>query len=106
MALERTQMGASAFPGGDPSTDQRRSGSLQRWLRAFLTALLYAVVGMMLAALPWLPDWDQNYFSGNSRQWYSIWMNPCFRGAISAAGVVNLCVSFLELLELRWGAKE
>ena len=70
-------------------------------MRIFLGAFLYGLVGAGLTILPWLPDWDQNYLSGNSRQWYSVWMNPYFRGAISAVGVANLCVSFLELLELR-----
>jgi len=105
VALEPTQTGASAFRPGDPSADPRRSGSLRRWLRAFLTAWLYALVGMMLTALPWLPDWDQNYFSGSSRAWYSLWMNPYFRGAVSGIGVVNLCVCVLEVYGLLRGGR-
>ena len=94
MPLDRT-----AFAG------PRRSGSLRRWLRAFLAALAYAVVGMLLSALPWLPDWDQNYFSGNSPEWYSLWMNAYFRGAVSGVGVVNLCVCVLEVYGLLRGGK-
>ncbi len=40
------------------------------------------------------------YFSGTSRTWYSIWMNTYFRGAVSGVGVLNLYISFLELLAL------
>jgi len=78
---------------------------LMAWLRAMLTAAAFTVVGLMLMALPWLPDWNQNFFSGSSRQWYSIWINPYFRGAVSGVGVVNLCVSFLEVYHLLRGGR-
>ena len=79
-----------------------------RWRRraaGFLLAFLYTLFGSMLVLLPWLPSWDQNYFSGTSPGWYSIWMSPYFRGAISGVGVLNLCVSFCELWELLRGGK-
>ena len=70
-----------------------------------LTATAFTVVGVMLVALPWLPDWNLNFFSGSSRGWYSIWVNPYFRGAVSGVGVLNLCVSFLELYYLLRGGE-
>jgi hypothetical protein len=79
-----------------------------RWRRRFvslLAAFFCTVLGTLLVVLPWLPSWDQNYFSGASPLWYGIWMSPYFRGAISGLGVVNLCISFLELLELMRGAR-
>jgi hypothetical protein len=75
------------------------------WLRTFLAAFLYTGMGTLLMLLPWLPSWGQNYFSGDSRTWYSVWMNPYFRGAISGIGLVNLYVSFGELLKLMRGGR-
>jgi hypothetical protein len=80
-------------------------GRLGRWIGGFLTAFLYTSMGVLLMLLPWLPSWSENYFSGSSWGWYSIWMNPYFRGAISGVGVLNLSVSFLELLRLMRGGK-
>ena len=76
-----------------------------RWIIGFLSAFLYTSMGVLLVLLPWLPSWSQNYFSGGSLGWYSVWMNPYFRGAISGVGVLNLSVSFLELFRLMRSGK-
>ncbi len=79
---------------------QKPFGRRGRWLRGLLTAFLYTLVGTLLAVFPWLPGWDQNYFSGSRPDWYAVWMNPYFRGAITGIGVLNLLASFEELVEL------
>jgi hypothetical protein len=65
-----------------------------------LTAAVCTMVGTLLVLLPWLTSWGQNLFSGSSAGWYAVWMNPYFRGAVSGVGVLNLYISFLELLRL------
>ena len=91
MQLDRT--GASTASTPSPA---KRGG----WLAGLATAAVCTVVGTLLAMLPWLPIWEQNSFSGTNRTWYSIWMNPYFRGAVSGVGILNLYLSFLELLAL------
>ena len=78
---------------------------LRTWLRALATAAAFTLVGVTLMTLPWLPDWNRNFFSGNSRAWYSVWINPYFRGAVSGVGVLNLWVSFLEVYYLLRGGR-
>jgi len=87
---------------GMPS-EQKPFSRGRRWFRGFLTAFLFTLVGTVLAVLPWLPGWDQNYLSGGGAGWYSVWMNPYFRGAVSGIGVLNLCASFVELVDLMRG---
>lgn len=75
-------------------------GRWRRWAWSLLLAFAFTTLGTLLLILPWLPNWGQNYFSGSSRKWYEVWMNPYFRGAISGVGVINLLVSFSELYAL------
>jgi threonine/homoserine efflux transporter RhtA len=70
------------------------------WLSELAIAAVCTVVGTLLAMLPWIPIWEQNTLSGTSRTWYAIWMSPYFRGAVSGVGILNLYLSFLELLAL------
>jgi hypothetical protein len=71
-----------------------------------LTASTGAVVGLVLLLLPWLPTWDQNYFSGWNPAWFSLWMNPYFRGAISGVGALNIYVACAEMLALLRGSQD
>lgn len=77
-----------------------RPGRWRRWIMGLLSAGVCTTVGTLLVLLPWVPGWDQNYFSGSRQGWYAVWMNSYFRGAVSGVGAVNLYVSFLELLRL------
>ncbi len=99
---ERT---TETFPAGGMPRSEKPFSRSRRWAGGLMLAFLYTFVGTMLVLLPWLPSWDQNYFSGRSPDWYAIWMNPYFRGGVSGIGAVNLCVSFLELFELLRGLK-
>jgi len=85
-------------PGAAPPGERERpGGTFGRWLRGLASALLCGTVGMLLVILPWGPGWDQNYFSGSDPRWYTIWMNPYLRGALSGVGVVNLYLALVEL---------
>ncbi len=83
-----------------PEKEAQASAGCRQWIVSLAAACGYTVVGVLLAFLPWLPGWDQNYFSGGSHGWFSVWMNPYFRGAVSGVGILNLYLSFLELLGL------
>ncbi len=92
-------------PEPAPATVKARA---QRWYRIFtklLLALFCAEVGAFLVILPWHYSWDQNFLSGTAAGWYSVWINPYFRGAVSGLGFVNLYISFSELMELFRGSK-
>jgi hypothetical protein len=58
-------------------------------------------IGLFLLIFPWTEYWDGNYFSGLFPQMRDYWNNMYIRGAVSGLGVVNLCISFAEILRLR-----
>lgn len=78
--------------------------SRYRWYHK-LGSLLFAnfcfLIGVVLAAFPWLPWWDSNYLGGLHPAWREIWLNPYFRGAVSGVGLLNVYISFAEILRLR-----
>ncbi len=91
---------AGAGPADLPQEPAARRGRVSRWwpvLSRLLFVAIAAEVGSVLLIFPWLDLWGQNYLSGVSAYWYSVWMNSYFRGAVSGLGAVNLYVSFLEL---------
>jgi len=58
-------------------------------------------IGIFLLIFPWTEYWDANYFSALLPDWHRYWDNMYVRGAVSGLGVVNLYISFLEILRLR-----
>lgn len=82
-----------------------RWGLLRRWIMGLLSAAVCTLVGALLMAAPWLPNWNQNYFSGSHPGWYAIWVDSYFRGAVSGVGALNLYISFVELLQLVRGSR-
>ncbi len=105
MPIEGPETQAGVYSAGRMPSAGRPFGRWRRWLAGLVLSFFYTVVGALLALLPWLSHWDQNYFSGTNPGWYAIWMSPYFRGAISGVGVVNLCISFLETLDLFRGGR-
>ena len=59
---------------------------------------LIVLAGIILLVFPWLDIWGENFLSSGSADWYSIWMNSYFRGAVSGLGAVNIYISFMELV--------
>ncbi len=78
----------------------------RRWRRlgaGLLWVLGCSVLGSALIVLPWLGVWERNYFAGHASGWAAVWLNPYLRGAITGLGVVNVGISFWELLRLwKW----
>ena len=74
-----------------------------RWyqkLSSLLLIIFCLEVGCFLVVFPWIGDvWENNFFSFLLHRGY--WDNAYFRGAVSGLGVVNLYVSFVEILRLR-----
>lgn len=75
-----------------------------RWYHK-LSALIFIVfcmeLGLTLVVLPWTEAWDRNLFAAIVPEWNGYWTNPYVRGAVSGIGVINLYISFLEVLRLR-----
>jgi len=78
----------------------------RRWLRiviALLWVLSCSVLGSALLVLPWLGLWERNYFASLAPGWSAVWLSPYLRGAVTGVGVVNVGISFCELLRLwKW----
>jgi hypothetical protein len=58
-------------------------------------------IGLFLLIFPWTEYWDGNYFSAVMPQMKDYWSNLYVRGAVSGLGMVNLYISFGEILRLR-----
>lgn len=89
---------AAGFPPAEPESALPR----RPWHRKLL-GLVFVVfcfeIGIVLLVLPWLNSWDTNLASTWS--WLAgFWGNAFFRGAVSGLGMVNIYISFLELLGL------
>jgi hypothetical protein len=62
-------------------------------------------MGLFLLIFPWTELWDVNYFSTWIPEWHQYWDNLYVRGAVSAIGVINVYISFVEMFRLRRFAK-
>ncbi len=58
-------------------------------------------IGVFLVVFPWMDNvWEANHAAGFSPWLADVWGNPFFRGALSGLGLVNIYISFLEILRL------
>jgi hypothetical protein len=86
-------------------TEPERTEAPQKYpwyqkISAFLLIIFCLEIGCFLLVFPWMGDaWDNNFFSSLLRRGY--WDNAYFRGAVSGLGVINLYISFAEMLRLR-----
>lgn len=94
-------------PGGwTVDVEERRGEGLPTgrvWLRTAGVAawvLLCSLLGAVLLVLPWVPVWERNYFASRMPGWSAFWLSPYWRGAVSGLGLVNVGISFCELLRL------
>lgn len=75
-----------------------------RWyhkIGAVLFAIFCFELGVFLLIFPWIDFWERNLFATWSPAAQQVWMNPFFRGAVSGLGLVNIFVSFIEVVRLR-----
>ncbi len=101
MALEREIRSVSEAE--QPAAPEAQGG--YRWYHvvASLLFILFCLdLGMFLLVFPWLSEyWDHNFFSTFVPEWHRFWDSSYVRGAVSGLGVVNLYISFIEILRLR-----
>jgi hypothetical protein len=75
-----------------------------RWYHK-MSAILFVTfcleVGLFLVVFPWTDYWDANFFSSLVPEWHQYWENLYVRGAVSGLGVVDLYISFVEIVRLR-----
>jgi len=75
-----------------------------RWYHkagAVLFAIFCFELGVFLLVFPWLELWEWNFFATWHRPLQQVWMNSYFRGTVSGLGLVNIFVSFIEIVRLR-----
>ena len=75
-----------------------------RWYHKMSAVLLITFcleIGFFLVIFPWTEVWENNYFSSLVPEWRQHWDNMYVRGAVSGLGVVNLWISFAEIVRLR-----
>ncbi len=75
----------------------------RRWYRT-LTRLAFIIfcfeIGVFLVVFPWLDVWESNRIAAYSGWLAEAWGSPYLRGALSGLGLVNIGISFLEILRL------
>jgi hypothetical protein len=98
MALGREKLD----PAGPPPAMPEGAPAGRHWLRkaaAVAYALFCFELGVVLLLLPWVDLWNQNYFARFIAP--ALWTSPYLRGAVSGLGVVDIGISFLEIVRLR-----
>ena len=92
---------AAGFPPAGPEPLPTRRAWHKRILGLVFVVFCFEI-GVVLMVLPWLNSWDANLAA--SFPWLAtLWPNTFFRGAVSGLGMVNIYISFLELLSLLRG---
>jgi hypothetical protein len=79
-----------------------------RWYHKLMAVVFISVcleVGLFLLIFPWTEYWAGNFFASLIPEWNRYWENMYARGAISGLGVIDLYISFVEILRLRRFAK-
>lgn len=61
-------------------------------------------IGVFLVVFPWLDIWENNHLVLFVPWLEDLWGSPFFRGALSGLGLVNIYISFLEILRLIRGS--
>ncbi len=68
-------------------------------LRLFFIVFCFEI-GVILIVFPWLRIWEMNNAVLYAPWLADVWGNPFFRGALSGLGLINVYISFLEILRL------
>ena len=83
-----------------PDTPPRRRRPWYWKLFGLIFVLICFEVGVLLLVFPWMQIWDHNFLISQLPWLSAIWTSPFFRGAVSGLGLVNIYISFLEVLSL------
>jgi hypothetical protein len=90
-------------PPAEPAGDAAPESPALAWYHRLGRLLFFVIsleVGIFLVVFPWLPEWSDNFFSSLTRGSGRFWANHYLRGAVSGIGLVNIVISFQELLVL------
>ena len=63
-------------------------------------------IGVFLVVFPWLDLWETNGLTLYAPWLSDVWGSPYLRGGLSGLGLVNIYISFLEILRLVRGQFE
>lgn len=77
-------------PGPAPSVGK----AILAWIGIFLTT----GIGLYLLISPWRDDWVFNSIQDLTPSLEFLWLDPAFRGALSALGLANLIIAYLQIL--------
>jgi hypothetical protein len=101
MAADHEAMPAPAAPASTPRA--------RPWYSKIL-GLCFVIfcfeIGVFLVVFPWLDLWETNALALYAPWLADVWGSPYLRGALSGLGLVNIYISFLEILRLVRGQFE
>jgi hypothetical protein len=83
-----------------PETPARARRSFASRLLGLAFALFCFELGVFLLVFPWLRMWENNMLPAFAEWLDPIWGSPFFRGALSGIGLVNIYISYQELVQL------
>lgn len=91
---------ATQIPMDTPGSELRQRRPWYWKLMSLIFVLVCFEVGVFLLVFPWMAVWDHNSVAVQLPWLAAVWTSPFFRGAVSGLGLVNIYISFLEVLRL------
>ncbi len=83
---------------------ETRRGRLRRRLWMVCFALFAFEIGAFLVVFPWMDSWSLNHlpslFPSIQSNLQDLWDDPFLKGGVSGLGMLNLYVSFRQVLSL------
>jgi len=77
---------------------ERRSTASK--LLGLLVVVICFEVGVFLVVFPWMDAWARNAIPSMNPDLIELWESNFFRGALSGVGLINIWISFQEMLRL------
>ncbi len=81
-----------------PPLPPRRSTTSK--LLGLLVVVICFEVGVFLVVFPWMDAWGRNAIPSMSPDLIELWESNYFRGGLSGLGLINIWISFQEMLRL------
>ena|SRR5450432_1655159 len=72
-------------------------------LLGLLVVVICFEVGVFLVVFPWMDAWGRNSIPMLAPDMIELWESNYFRGALSGVGLINIWISFQEMLRLLRG---
>lgn len=90
----------------EPATIVHRGRPWYSKILIFCFVIFCFEIGVFLVVFPWLDVWETNRLARYAPWLGQVWSSPYFRGALSGLGLVNIYISFIEILNLLRGHVE